>query len=847
MNSSVSITEQEKEPHLVAKAINDMEIDLAIEEGDSAKEEKFENNAKRQAVDSVIEQLCKKTKPEGGAAIDVRNIDELSMVIPAQKQNEQFEYDPEFASLVDLSPVPDSDPPPVITDSERRMLERLLQLGDVQFSTFESRDGWREDWSGNLQLLDKEIWVNLNDSPEPHAKPVLKLFHEWVAETMSKSPQGLQGVRLLFHYVYHMRDTPEMAKRILAYALNRVAKDDNERLQFLINAVRRILHDPVVLKQDGWTTKKAISPEGASGGAFLIGKKVIWEKFEAIVIGFVHDDEIGDLWKAMWLEDRETFDLEADELWSAIKKWEAREVRKQTKQQLSSNNSLTDISEPQQQPQQRVAYSNHRHQQYADYTVRGIEHGIVLATSCHPNSRKGVFWPARVMHVSELNKTNSPREPGTRRGAGKRHVSVVFLAPYWNGQLASKGRLSGGGISTSVATAKSIYSTGPLFEIETIEPSETTILKYPYDDCNELSLDKVRDAFKFLGLPKAAFARNLDSHRLAIALKNYSKQCILDDRNIVVDAFSALTDCHQMSITTARYPSALLDVPYDYILSHLAETSEQASHWMKTDDVAERTEPVLQLGHILQSMCPPECFGKRPVSDNNTGSVNGISSQRKCLTTPKGSPCKGALTSDGKIIDTLSVDHFASDVLLRALGQGDEYSPLSPCLKLLGNHLTVLVSEVNDISADIIANVSLRRDIKKSKLDGITNECLAVKSFGEEIIGSIATPMDFSAKELVFEWRKACEKIYKHAIGLLSSPGFGNGVTVVITDSRCNQHLTTSGCFERPIRLPAAIRGAKKAGAGADVNLPLIYHITETYLDIAEKKNSTKSPQRTLP
>lgn len=221
MNSSVSFNEKEKEPHSAAKANNDMEIDLTIEEGDSANEEKFENNAKRQAVDSVMEQLCKKTKPEGGASVDERNIDEPFMVKLAQKQHEQFEYDPEFASLVDLSPVPDSDPPPVITDSERRMLERLLQLGDVQFGTFESRDGWREDWSGNLQLLDKEIWVNLNDSPEPHAKPVLKLFHEWVAETVSKSPQGLQGIRLLFRYVYHMRVSDDMITcNILSYDQN---------------------------------------------------------------------------------------------------------------------------------------------------------------------------------------------------------------------------------------------------------------------------------------------------------------------------------------------------------------------------------------------------------------------------------------------------------------------------------------------------------------------------------------------------------------------------------------------------------------------------------------------------
>lgn len=111
-----------------------------------------------------------------------------------------------------------------------------------------------------------------------------------------------------------------------------------------------------------------------------------------------------------------------------------------------------------------------------------------------------------------------------------------------------------------------------------------------------------------------------------------------------------------------------------------------------------------------------------------------------------------------------------------------------------------------------------------------------IKSFGVDVISSIVTPHGQIASALVNEWRKACERIYRRAVSLLSSPGYGNGVTVVITDSRCNQHITSSGCFERPMRIPAAIRGAKRAGAGADVNLPLIYYVTESYLSIAEKQ-----------
>jgi hypothetical protein len=64
----------------------------------------------------------------------------------------------------------------------------------------------------------------------------------------------------------------------------------------------------------------------------------------------------------------------------------------------------------------------------------------------------------------------------------------------------------------------------------------------------------------------------------------------------------------------------------------------------------------------------------------------------------------------------------------------------------------------------------------------------------------------------------------------------GNGVTAVLTDSRCNQHITAKGSFERAVRLPAAIRGAKNAGAGAKQSMPLVTKIEESYMELAEEK-----------
>ena len=70
----------------------------------------------------------------------------------------------------------------------------------------------------------------------------------------------------------------------------------------------------------------------------------------------------------------------------------------------------------------------------------------------------------------------------------------------------------------------------------------------------------------------------------------------------------------------------------------------------------------------------------------------------------------------------------------------------------------------------------------------------------------------------------------------LSTNGFGNGVSVVLTDPVCNLHLTSSNCFERAVRLPAALKAVKAAGAGASEGLQLITSVDEDYLLLAAKK-----------
>jgi hypothetical protein len=101
-----------------------------------------------------------------------------------------------------------------------------------------------------------------------------------------------------------------------------------------------------------------------------------------------------------------------------------------------------------------------------------------------------------------------------------------------------------------------------------------------------------------------------------------------------------------------------------------------------------------------------------------------------------------------------------------------------------------------------------------------------------------------SAPYLV-DWRRACERIYKYITLAFSTKGFGNGVSWVVTDSLCNQHLTSQECFERAVRLPAALKAAKEAGAGKSDSIQLMTAVREKYIQMAEKEVIRRAHSKT--
>lgn len=767
------------------------------------------NNSKN-AV-HVSKDVRPRRSPDSGPKFDPSRGEEL-MEMP--------ECDAYFRSLVNLDPIPDAPPLKKLTPREFAQLEMSLQIGE-KFADHSDDTAWREDWNGNLQLIDKEIVMNINElDTTPSAKKKTIPFCDWVA-MLARHGDDFTGVKLLFSFVYHMEGTPLMAKRILAHYIHRPVSSISERLQFVTEACRRISYDPIVLTHDGWTTVKADIPDGFTGGSFLIGRRLIWEKYEAVVIAFVKDEDIGDLWKCLWIEDLDTFDLEADELLEGMKRWEKKVVKRKAANANANANVTSKTNRP-----------SNRFEANRNFTVDGIEDGIVLAKSYR--SKAGHPWPARIMHVTEVKALGN--QIISRRSSSKNEIHVVFLAPFWNGDR------NGSGSNSTGATSK--YATGPLFELETIDVSAETIQKYPHSvDDGKISITNLQSEFRFLGLPKAAFPRFLNSHRMAMALKTFARREMKKNYHgpIDADATASLTDTHPMSIKTFSFPDALLHLPFEYILSkHPDPTKTKAKSFMEED--ADITEPVMLLHTMLNALTPPSCWNENGIASSShlqtpVKKVQPLALPDSKGLTPTMSPALDVslrISSESEKRDLWGIESFASAYLLKYI-QPSPSGDISP-LHSLHEGLRTLVKKLNKVVIESEETTNPDLESRKQKLASILVFCLSIKGQCEETLFSTVIPESLNRQMILKEWRKACERVFRRAIVRLGHVDSGNGVTAVLTDSRCNEHITATGSFERAVRIPAAVKGAKKAGAGSRPNLPLITKIEDEYLSLAEEK-----------
>jgi hypothetical protein len=684
--------------------------------------------------------------------------------------------------LKNLPPLPRATPPlRKLTKAEIEELETVLE-----FRAPDAEDHWRDDWSGNLSFAEKDI---LN--PALKAAPGKKSFRQPLVLWAVNSPSNIRLLRNLLHHVCSTPNVPQAVKKILG------GINDDTPAEGLIRTIRRASYDPQVLKQDGWTTVKSNEPHGATGGPFLIGDKILCDGAHAVVIAYVHDSDIGDLWKALWIDDLISFDLEAEELLDAKRKWERRH-----------NQSAVDASKSRRSSRFSVS---------SDFTVKGIEYGIVLGASYSKGARPGVYWPARVMHASE----GGGDQGQGRRSSSKQKVDLVFLAPYWSPDEQS-GRSRR--VESLSASGESIFKANPLLQVETIEASDEMLKEYPYSSSSELDIAQLQMSFRFTGLPKSAFTRYLDAHRLAMALREYAMRHLKAQFTATDRASAGLFETHPMSVQAPSFPSVILHLPFAFILSQLPRTLGERPLG-STQDAQANIEPVLKLNNMVNAMKPPCCWGD---GADNSVAMTPVSKQKPGDESSPSVWLKG--TADDEIGEdhSTAIESFMTDYPL--LNENFNRYCSSPPLVGVLSSMTRLLAQLAEEEEENLGQLSMHE--RRSKLKALVTSWTIVKRLGEE---SLASLLRENAGPVLVEWRRAAERIYKYMVAMFSdAKKVGNGFSVVITDSRCNEHRTSSGCFERPVRLPAALKGAKLAGVGKDETTRLITSVPDHYVEFVE-------------
>lgn len=658
-----------------------------------------------------------------------------------------------------------------LSETERQALENVLEL--------DPSEGWADHWTGNLGLCEKDV---LNPSVKGKAQTK---FRQPLIHWAENAPGIARYLRNLLRAVCTMTPVPQTVKRILLGGVN-----DSTPVEELIKRIRRAPIDPQVLQEDGWVLEKSEQPVGATGGPFLIGDKIRYNGADAVVFAYIHDTDIGDLWKALWVDDFLSFDLEAEELLESKKKWERRYLGKVKEDNSRRSARLVEVKK--------------------DYLVKGIEFGIVLAASYAKGARQGVYWPARVMHASEfLGDTQSRRS--------KQRVDLVYLAPYWRpDDPGARKRID----SMSNAN-ETVFESNPLLHIETVDASDEMIQEFPYAS-DEIDISQLQMSFRFTGLPKSAFGRYVDSHRLATALLHYAKTHITESFTPTDEASAGLFESHLMSVKAPMFPSVILHLPFDYILSQLPRSMDHHA--------TVESESVLQLHEMVEAMKPPRCWGETEVTRSSL-LENGVLSPL-----PKHRPNQdpGAwlkISSEDENSDLTgpALQGFMTSFphLNDAFNKYDSSPPLVGVLSSMTRLLSQLAEEEETAA-------SLDLAARRARLKSLVTSWTMVKRLGEECLASLYRD---NAGAVLHEWRSAAEKIYAFLVQTFSDgKSLGDGVSLVITDSRCNEHRTSGGCFERPVRLPAAIKAAKLAGSGTDPSMLLVTAVPDKYVDFVEKK-----------
>ena len=190
-------------------------------------------------------------------------------------------------------------------------------------------------------------------------------------------------------------------------------------------------------------------------------------------------------------------------------------------------------------------------------------------------------------------------------------------------------------------------------------------------------------------------------------------------------ATAALFDTHALAINTPRFPNALLDLPFLYVLSKLKSPGKQKAAAEEEEDMIE---PTLQLAYIMKSMEPPRCYGREAtVAIEGPETQNGSHDNNdKSILSIMASP---ASKTDSSRLVVRNGDELAVRSILNSFLE-EELAKLAktdlPSASLF-HDLERLVVRANRIIGDISVDTQIDKANKNIKLKSLLQECLRMK------------------------------------------------------------------------------------------------------------------------
>jgi hypothetical protein len=277
-----------------------------------------------------------------------------------------------------------------------------------------------------------------------------------------------------------------------------------------------------------------------------------------------------------------------------------------------------------------------------------------------------------------------------------------------------------------------------------------------------------------------------------------------------------------MTVQAPIFPRIILELPLAFIVSQLPRLlDDSTAKSANCDDEQSNDEPVINLSTIVSSMKPPACFGLSEYVSSGTPKKSARFDSVQ--TTP--SSWMARMRKGGEKVEDISAEDIFQDL-----------THLNGFLQM-----NVALPSMNSVLQGVLELIELARrsgDEKPSDVScgGTVPDASPsfyipwsiLKSNGEQVISSVPSESKIA---VVSEWRRALERLYMYLVSVQGR----QGKSVILTDLRCNGHRTDLGCFERTVRLPAAVKAARLAGATSDGPVKLMVGIPDFFIKFAEE------------